>query len=79
MKQTLYRIRPERSKELKDGRGTSYYAGMLGMTPQNVCRTFAGRGNTRKHTVLILISIKEKIPVNDRQMNEFIEYYFEEV
>lgn len=75
----VYKIRNEKSEELREGRSMKYFAEIIDMSMQNFSGAFNGRLNVRKHTAISLISIKEKIPVNDKRMNELLEYYFEEV
>lgn len=73
------KIREERREELRDGRKYVALANMFGVSYQHVSNIFNGRFECTKALALLLISVKERIPVDDRAMPEWLKYYFEEV
>lgn len=72
------KVREDKVKELKDGRKNNVIAEIFGISAQHVSNMFVGRSDCPKTIALLLISLKERIPVDDRKMPEWIEYYFEE-
>ena len=72
------KIKKEKLKELKDGRKNNVIAETFGISAQHVSNMFVGRSDCPKAIALLLISLKEKIPVDDRKMSEWLKYYFEE-
>ena len=72
------KIRQEKIKELKDGRKHRALAELCGVSEQHICNIFKGRYDCPKSIALLLISLKERISVDDRTMPEWIKYYFEE-
>ena len=72
------KIREEKKAELKDGRKNNVIAEICGVSYQHISNVFKGRYNCPKSLMLLLISLKEKIPIDDRTMPKWIEYYFEE-
>lgn len=72
------KMREERRKELKDGRKNYVIAEMFGVSFQHVSNIFLGRCECPKTLALLLISLKERIPVDDRTMPEWLKYYFYE-
>jgi len=71
-------VREERVKELIDGRHYNAISELLGVSYQHVSNIFRRRYNCPKSVALVLISFKERIPVDDRTMPQWLEYYFEE-
>lgn len=72
------KVREDKVKELKDGRKNNVIAETFGISAQHVSNMFVGRSDCPKTIALLLISLKEKIPVDDRKMPEWLKYYFEE-
>lgn len=72
------KIREEKIEELRDGRKNNALSEMFGVSTQHLSNVFTGRYECSKTLALLLISIKERIPVNDRTMPEWLKYYFEE-
>ena len=72
------KVRIERVKELKDGRKNNAIAEILDVSYQHISNLFKGRYNCPRVVALALISLKEKIAIDDREMEKWLEYYFEE-
>lgn len=74
----MYRIKQELAEKLKDGRSNIYLSEATSKTQQMISLVFNG---TKCSEILAkaLISIREKIPMNDDKMKDFLEYYFDKV
>lgn len=74
----MYRLKQEMLDTLRDGRTNLYLCEELGITSVHICNILKGN----KCKLLIaksLISIKEKIAINDDKMEELLNYYFDKI
>ncbi len=74
----MYTIRLEMLEILKDGRTNNYLGDQLGISPQHICNILKGHKCTYL-TAKSLISMKEKIAINDDKMEELLNYYFDKI
>lgn len=74
----MYSVKPEKVELLKDGRTNIYFSEILGITPIHICNILKGYKCT-KLTAKAMISIKEKIAINDDRMEDFLNYYFNKI
>lgn len=74
----MYKIKSNLVESIKDGRTNIYLAKQLGLTANYVGMILGGY----KCTTLIakaLISMKEKINIDDDDMEELLKYYFDKI
>ena len=74
----MYRIRPELVEKLKDGRSNTYLSEAIGRTQTMISLVLNG-SQCSEILAKALISVKEKIPMNDDKMEELLDYYFEKI
>lgn len=74
----MYHIKKELAEIIKDGRTNIYLSKQLGLTANYVGMILGGY----KCTYLLaksLISIKEKISIDDDRMEKLLDYYFDKI
>lgn len=74
----MYKIRPELVEKLKDGRSNTYLSETIGRTQTMISLVLNG-SQCSEIIAKALISVKEKIPMNDDRMEELLNYYFEKI
>lgn len=74
----MYKIREEKKEELINGRKQRDICDMIGITEQHLSYILSGSKGCKKPIALSLISIKEKIAVNNGRMESLLKYYFTE-
>lgn len=74
----MYRVKPELVDKLKDGRSNAYLCEVTGRKPTMISLVLNG---TKCSEILAraLISVREKIPMNDDRMEELLNYYFDKI
>lgn len=73
----MYYLKKNKSEELKDGRTFAAIGEMLGMTGRSLNSVFRGT-KCKKMLAMSLINIKHKIDINTVEMQEMLNYYFEQ-
>lgn len=74
----MYTIKPELVEKLRDGRSNIYLSESIGRTQQMLSTVFNG-AKCSEIFARALISVREKIPMNDDRMKELLEYYFDKI
>ncbi len=74
----MYTVKLDKVDILKDGRTNTYFSETLGITTIHIGNILKGYKCTLL-TAKALISIKEKIAINDDRMEEFLNYYFDKI
>lgn len=74
----MYRLKQEMVELLKDGRSNNYLCEELGITSVHICNILKGN-KCKLLTAKALISIREKIAINDDKMEELLNYYFDKI
>lgn len=72
----MYLIRKEKALELKDGRKITDLAEIIGVSKPHLSSIFSRKLPCKKSVTLLLISLKEHIPINATNINDLIDYYF---
>ena len=72
----MYKIKPELAERLKDGRSNAYLSEATSRGLTMISLVFNG-AKCSEILAKALISIRERIPMNDDKMKELLEYYFE--
>ena len=75
----MYKIILNYSDNLKDGRTITSISETLGISIDYLSRIFNQKVSCKKVIAMSLISLKEKIYINDSKMEELLEHYFEKV
>lgn len=75
----MYKVRLDNGEKLKDGRNMTAIAEIMGITNNYLCKIFNQKKYCTKITAICLISLKEKISINDERMEYLLDYYFEKV
>lgn len=74
----MYKVKLDKVDLLKEGRTNIYFSETLGLTQIHICNILKGYKCT-KLTAKALISVKEKIAINDDRMEDFLNYYFDRI
>lgn len=74
----MYKVKAELVDTLKDGRTNNYFSEVLGLTFVHISNVLNGH-KCKRIIAISLISIREKISVNDDKMEELLNYYFDKI
>lgn len=74
----MYEVKLDKVEMLKDGRTLVYLSEIIGLTTVHIGNILKGYKCTTL-TAKAIISIKEKIAINDDKMEEFLNYYFDKI
>lgn len=74
----MYQLKSDKVEQLKDGRTNIYFSEIIGLSDVHICNILKGYKCTLL-TAKSLISIKEKIAINDDRMDELLSYYFDKI
>ena len=77
----MYKIKDDKDivEELKDGRTAAAIANILDITPVYMQGILNGKYNFKKSIALCLVSLKENMGINNREVKDKLLYYFDEV
>jgi len=76
---TLYRIRKDKIKELKDGRTNKVFADKTGLSEAHICNVLNGSAYCPKYLATLLSLYGAHMQVQEYRIQEVVDYFFEEV
>ena len=76
---TLYRIRKDKIKELKDGRTNKVFAEKTGLSEAHLCNVLNGNTYCPKYLATLLSLYGVHMQVQEYRIQEIVDYFFEKV